>query len=220
MTADPNLVDSARTVARISYGEAAELARLGAKVLHSKMIEPVIEQEIPIRILNSRAPERGGTIIGSDTNLTNGAVKAIAYKTNLTGIDITSTPALVANGFLSAIKDICHRHRVGMQIVGSLAAGISFACEESGSLASLIEDLERIGSVETKPHRAMVSCVGEGLQREDSAENLRRTLSDIDPTLRWHSTSSLSLISMIDRNLVGSVVREIHQSLFTSELPT
>ena len=219
MTADPNLVDSARTVSQISYGEAVELARLGAKVLHSRMIQPVIKQEIPIRILNSRAPEGSGTLIGSGTKVTNGAVKAIAHKINLTGIDITSTPAFVANGFLRAIKDIFHRHRVGMQIVASSAVGISFACEEAGSLSSLVEDLQQVGSVETKPQRAIVSCVGEGLQREASAENLRRVLRDIDPTLTWHNTSRLSVISMVDPDLVGPVVQKLHQSLFMSEPP-
>src|SRR6185436_16570219 len=37
MSADPSLVKSARTVSQLSYQEAGELARLGARVLHSKM---------------------------------------------------------------------------------------------------------------------------------------------------------------------------------------
>ena len=79
-TADPRLVKSTRTVPHISYAEAAQLAKLGARVMHPKMIEPVIATRIPIRILNSHAPQHPGTLISDDAAQSNGGVKAIAHK--------------------------------------------------------------------------------------------------------------------------------------------
>ena len=79
-TADPRLVQSTRTVPHISYAEAAQLAKLGARVMHPKMIEPVLAAQIPIRILNSHAPEQPGTMISAESPETNGKVKAIAHK--------------------------------------------------------------------------------------------------------------------------------------------
>ncbi len=215
MTADPNLVDGARTVSQISYDEAAELARLGAKVLHSKMIQPVTEQEIPIRILNSRVPERSGTLICSGNQAPNGAVKAIACNTRQARIDITSTPAFVANGFLRAVKGIFDRHRVGMQIVAKSEVGASFICEYAEAPPSLVQDLAKVGSVETRAQQATVSCVGEGLK--ETAGNLQQVLRAIDPTVIWHSTSSISLVSMVNPERVRPLVRHIHQCLFPSE---
>jgi aspartate kinase len=78
-TADPHLVQSTRTVPHVSYAEAAQLAKFGARVMHPKMIEPVIADGIPIRILNSHAPEHPGTLISAETH-PNGTVKAIAHK--------------------------------------------------------------------------------------------------------------------------------------------
>lgn len=78
-TADPRLVQATRTVPHVSYTEAAELAKLGARVMHPKMIEPVIAQRIPIRILNSHAPQQPGTLISAEAH-PNGTVKAIAHK--------------------------------------------------------------------------------------------------------------------------------------------
>jgi aspartate kinase len=63
LTADPNLVPQARTLAELSYAEAAELAYYGADVLHPKTIRPVIESGIPLRILNSFNPTHPGTLI-------------------------------------------------------------------------------------------------------------------------------------------------------------
>ncbi len=78
-TANPNLVTATGTIPVISYDEARELAALGARVMHPKMIGPVIEKNIPIRIRNSRFPERSGTLICAGTELPNGFVKAIAH---------------------------------------------------------------------------------------------------------------------------------------------
>ena len=79
-TANPSLVTATRTIPVISYEEARELAALGARVMHPKMIGPVIEDKIPIRIRNSRFPERSGTLICAGTELPNGFVKAIAHR--------------------------------------------------------------------------------------------------------------------------------------------
>lgn len=79
-TADPRLVKSTRTVPHISYAEAAQLAKLGARVMHPKMIEPVVATRIPVRILNSHAPQQPGTLISDDASHANGGVKAIAHR--------------------------------------------------------------------------------------------------------------------------------------------
>jgi bifunctional aspartokinase / homoserine dehydrogenase 1 len=63
MTADPHLVLTASIIAEISYREAAELARFGAKVLHPKTLGPVAQSGISIWIRNTFAPEHVGTRI-------------------------------------------------------------------------------------------------------------------------------------------------------------
>lgn len=81
-TADPAVVRATRTVPMISYDEAAQLAALGARVMHSKMIEPVIADQIPIAIRNSRSPEQRGTVIGAGSERSEGVIKAIAHHVN------------------------------------------------------------------------------------------------------------------------------------------
>src|ERR1700733_712647 len=63
LTADPRLVPEARTIPVISYREAAELAYFGAKVLHPKTLNPVMQAGITVWIRNSFTPERPGTKI-------------------------------------------------------------------------------------------------------------------------------------------------------------
>ncbi|MEO8354980.1 MAG: aspartate kinase [Chloroflexota bacterium] len=61
MTTDPRIVKEARTLPEISYGEIAELAYYGAKVLHPKTIRPIVEAGIGLRICNTFNPSHPGT---------------------------------------------------------------------------------------------------------------------------------------------------------------
>lgn len=212
LTADPRLVKTARTVPALSYAEAAELARLGARVLHSKMILPVLDQQIPVRICNSRAPEQIGTLISALPKSTAHTIKAIAHRTNLIQVDITSTPTLVANGFLHAIEQVFERHQTEMDIVARSPVGLSCTFA-SGGPQVIVQELERIGRVEVQSCRAMVSCIGEGVDQAFA----ERTLKEIDPALSWQGTTSNSLISVVDEGQLASVVGRLHEGIFEED---
>lgn len=63
LTADPRVVPDARPIREMSYREASDLAKLGAKVLHPKTLRPVMQSGIPLSIRNTFAPDRPGTKI-------------------------------------------------------------------------------------------------------------------------------------------------------------
>jgi aspartokinase/homoserine dehydrogenase 1 len=90
LTADPNIVPEARTLAELSYAEAAELAYYGADVLHPKTIKPVIENGIPLRILNTFNPNHPGTLIVDKPAHNREIWPAIISTTGLTLIAISS----------------------------------------------------------------------------------------------------------------------------------
>ena len=214
-TADPSLVKSERTVPDISYEEAAQLARLGARLMHPKMIEPIIEQQVPIRIRNSRAPDARGTLIRANSRPDKEVIKAIAYRANLTTIDISSTPAFVANGFRHAISEIFARHKTELEPVASSKVGMTFAYEEDAALPSVVQDLEKLGDVTVERARAIVGCVGDGLGNGFSDHTtIMDTLQKIDSSLTWQRISNNNLIAIVDGDEVGPIVRRLHQGIF------
>jgi len=77
MTADPRLVPGASTIPAISYRQAAELARFGAKVLHPKTLRAVAQCGIPLQIRNTFAPEHLGTKITPGGPANGGGVKGL-----------------------------------------------------------------------------------------------------------------------------------------------
>ena len=56
-------------IPRLSYDEAADLAYFGARLLHSRMIAPLAQRKLPIRIKNiaaAKADWHFGSIRGKD----------------------------------------------------------------------------------------------------------------------------------------------------------
>lgn len=89
LTADPNIVPQARSLAELSYAEAAELAYYGAEVLHPKTIRPVTESAIPLYILNSFNPEHRGTLIVENPRRDRTRLPAIISTTGLSLIALS-----------------------------------------------------------------------------------------------------------------------------------
>ena len=103
-TAHPNLVTATRTVPVISYAEAEQLAGLGARVMHPRMIEPVIGAGIPIRIRNSRFPDQAGTLICAESDAPKGTVKAIAHRANSEHGIVACVGDGLSNGLRARLK--------------------------------------------------------------------------------------------------------------------
>lgn len=55
-----------QTIERVSYKDAAVMARFGKKVLHPEAVFPVLEKQIPLRVANTLAPDEAGTLIVGD----------------------------------------------------------------------------------------------------------------------------------------------------------
>lgn len=97
MTANPNEVPEARTLAQISYSEASELAYYGAKVLHYKTILPAFRKRIPVRILNSFNPTHPGTRVTVEGDQDALGVKAV---TSIRGVSLIAISGTGMQGIL------------------------------------------------------------------------------------------------------------------------
>lgn len=68
MTADPRIVNEARPIDVMTYTEVANLAHLGAKVIHPRAVEIAMQKNVPIRV-RSTLGEGEGTLITSLTEV-------------------------------------------------------------------------------------------------------------------------------------------------------
>ncbi|HEX8149691.1 MAG TPA: lysine-sensitive aspartokinase 3 [Pyrinomonadaceae bacterium] len=222
LTADPRVVAEARTIPRLSYAEAAELAYFGAKVLHPKTILPAVVRNVPVRICNSRAPRSPDTVVYFDAEMTPRTVKAIAHKTGVLIVHITSARMLGAYGFLRAIFEIFERHRTAVDVVTTSEVSVSLSLDDPARLDAITEDLKHIAAVHVEPDRAIVCIVGEGLRSTPGiAGRVFSTIKDINVLLISQGASSVNLTFVVEEQHVAEAVRRLHAAFFecaTSEL--
>jgi aspartate kinase len=222
LTADPRVVSEARTIPRLSYAEAAELAYFGAKVLHPKTILPAVVRNIAVRICNSREPRSPDTVVYFDAEMTPRTVKAIAHKKGISIVHITSARMLGAYGFLRAIFEVFERHRTAVDIVTTSEVSVSLSLEDTGALPEIMADLEKISAVKVESGRAVVCIVGEGLRTTPGiAGRVFSTIKDINVLLVSQGASSVNLTFVVDEQHVEEAVRRLHAAFFecaTSEL--
>jgi aspartate kinase len=215
LTADPRVEPAAQTVERLSYAEASELAYFGAKVLHPKTIQPAIEGRIPVRICNSRAPEQIGTLVGPETETTQRTIKAIAHKSGVTTVQITSARMLGAYGFLRALFEVFERHKTVVDVVATSEVSVSLSLDDASALPAIVTQLEQLGTVRVEKGCAIVCVVGEGLRGTPGiAARVFSAISDINVTLISQGASSINFTFAIEEEHVEEAVRRLHREFF------
>jgi len=218
LTADPRVVPEAQTIGRLSYGEAAELAYFGAKVLHPKTIQPAIENSIPVRICNSRAPHEPGTLVGPETETSPRTIKAIAHKTGVTTVQISSARMLGAYGFLRALFEVFDRHRTVVDVVTTSEVSVSLSLDDASALPAIVAELEQFGTVRVEEGRAIICVVGEGLRGTPGiAARVFSTISDINVTLISQGASSINFTFAIEEERVKEAVTRLHEEFFATK---
>lgn len=215
LTADPRLIKDARTIPSLTYDEAAELAYLGAKVLHPKTIRPAAERHIPVRICNSRAPEEPGTFVSAETAPASRAVKVITHKTGISLLHVTPTRALGTSEFLSAVFEIFNAHHTAASIVSFTETSAMLSLSDAGVLPQMADQLGRVGSVKVEKSRALVGVVGEGVCATVGVmASVCGAIGDVNVSFITRGTSNSNLSFVVEEERVNEVVQRLHDTFF------
>ena len=143
MTADPRLVEGARTIPALTYREVAELAFYGARVLHPKTIRPCLESGIPLRIKNTFNPEHAGTVIVPDAGAEQNGMKAVTAIEELSLITVEGKGMIGVPGIAARTFGAVARHGVNVLLISQASSeqSICFAVP-AGHTDTVIADLE------------------------------------------------------------------------------
>lgn len=221
MTADPRVVGTARSIPRLTYDEAAELAYFGAKVLHPRTLHPAVERRIPVRVCNSMAPDSPSTRIdAAGAGPGAGGVKAVAHKTGITIVRITSARMLGASGFLRAIFEAFDRHGIAVDVVATSEVSVSLTVDDPGRLERAVRDLQALGRVDVEGGYAIVCVVGEALRTTPGiAARVFGALSRINVALISQGASGINLTFAVHEQDAAPAVRLLHGECLAPAAP-
>jgi aspartate kinase len=220
MTTDPSLCSSARRIKSISFGEAAELAYFGAKVLHPATLLPAVQKDIPVHILNSRDPANEGTRITARAPRCRNIFKAIAAKRRITIVDVVATRMLMAHGYLRSIFEVFDRHRCPVDMVSTSEVSVSLTVDSNQAIPAVAADLQRLADVKYEGRKAIVCLVGENLRATPGiAAKVFGAIPALSVRMISQGASEINLSFVIDEEDVPACVRALHDAFFADPDP-
>jgi len=217
LTCDPRVLDSGHRVRTITYGEAEEMARLGAKVLHPASVAPAVRQRIPITIRNSRRPEIEGTQIVAQPNGSGVTVKSIACKTGMTVVHLDVRHVGGLPSITEGLGSLFARNHITVELVEARPAGVSFAIENSTLLPELLRKVDRSVQVRVEEERAVIGLVGEGVGSTPVLmSRALNALSGINVSMSAQGSSLLTVCFAVPESALRASVERLHREFFSS----
>ena len=170
LSADSTLVENPIQIERLTYNEAAELSYFGAKILHPRTVEPLLDTDIPIRIFNingSLDVEKPLTVISSEKIVADGIIKSVTYSDDFGILKLIGPGVGASPGILAKVTTALYL--AGINIISVLTSQISINIllskqdlQKAYTHVSGIE-LSAVGELEITEDIAIVIAVGNGI---------------------------------------------------------
>jgi aspartate kinase len=216
LTADPGMVPHAHRVKVISFTEAAELAYFGAKVLHPSTVNPAIDRNIPVLILNSRRPQVEGTRILSQTVPSKNVVKSIACKSKVTVLNIHSVRMFMAHGFMRRIFEVFDRYETSVDMIATSEVNVSLTVDQSERMGAIVRDLREFSEVSVEENEAIICIVGDNIRYTPGvAARVFKALAQINVRMISQGASALNLGVVVAAADLPAAVSALHTEFFT-----
>lgn len=223
-TADPRLIPEAKTIAHLSYEEAAELSYFGAKVLHPLTMVPVSLKNIPIFIKNTFEPSAEGTKI-SDA-ISGSGVKAITVMNELSlvtvqGKGVTGVPSVAAKVFgalassnidVFLISQASSEHNISFVVRGKSSI---LAVESVHGILSDEMSSKDIDVVQLNNSLSIVAVVGNDMLSIQSITSKTFTAlgaSGVNVTAISYGSSKQSISFVVESSEAVTALKSLHQT--------
>jgi len=227
-TADPRVVSTAACLAELSFDEAMELAHFGAKVLHPRTIAPVRAQGIPLRVRNSLAPERPGTLVHAGAAASARPARGLSLMRRAALLDVSGPGMRGVPGMAARVFAALAAREINVVLItqGSSECAISVcvAQESAETAARLLERAfaaERaaglMDAVALRQGLAILSLVGDGMRHQPGvAGALFGALGDLDCNVVAiaQGSSERSISAVIPEEQGARAMEAVHARFF------
>ncbi len=221
-TANPDLVENSKKIEKLSYQEANEMANFGANILHAKTIIPLIEKNIPLRILNTFNADNTGTLIGSKTE--NGGIKSLSVDKDVALVNLIGRGLLGKVGVDGRIFTALGKENISVSIIsqGSSERGIGFIVEaKSGYKAKNILENEFKNEFQSKDvsqiyvteNVSVISIIGQSLYSFNQPYSAL-IKNHITPILINNTVTGENVCLVVKKSDLNKAVNVIHGEIF------
>jgi aspartate kinase len=222
MTADPRIAVDAEVLSEVSFSEAMEMALFGAKYMHPRTLEPVIETGIPVRIRNVMNPAQIGTmILQSPSDTSKRIVKSVSAIRRTGLIDVGGTAMAGTPGTAAKIFDALAKKNINIIMISQSPS------ESSISMVLRNDDIEKaisilelsllgkvIKKVEVNNNVSVIAVVGSGMRGiQGVAARIFSAVAreNVNVIMIAQGSSQLNLAFVVSDNDCETAIRALHK---------
>jgi len=201
-TADPRIVSDAERIDSLSYDEAEEMARAGAKVLHRDALAWARRHNVALYARSSFVDQgQGGTVIRC--NPTERAATAIAVVGRTDLVRVSAEPTAAVEELLLAIALVFRSENAGM-------VEWIFSQEDMTEQATLFDALRAVGAT-VESSLGSVTVIGAGIGEDRDTyrtiqEAFRGTPSQLSPTA-WTAWMPVDRVESLTKSLHTALIK-------------
>jgi len=221
-TANPDLVAEAKRISELSYGEANELANFGTNILHAKTIIPLIEKNIPLRILNTFNNDNEGTLISAKTSKE--GIKSLSVIENMALINLEGRGLLGKVGVDARIFRTMGNNNISVSIIsqGSSERGIGLVVDAKDahlaktSLETEFQTdfkLQDINNITVVDQVSVISIVGQDLSTFHKPFNAL-IKNQVVPLLFNNTISGKNVSLVVKKSDLHKALNVVHGQVF------
>jgi aspartate kinase len=216
MSADPRVVPGTKTIKEMDYGEAAELAFFGAKVLHPRTIEPARKKKILVRVKNTFEPAAEGTSIRDSKKNGESLLKSVAVKSDLAVVKVYSSEIVYNPGLVMHLLATVSENGSAAYAISTSLSTLAFAVPSS-SAKTICERIKRSGEeiekVTVKDNVSLICAVGDDLiNRIGASAKIFQEAAEVEANIEMISegASDVALNFVVPSDKANDVVRKLH----------
>lgn len=231
MTADPEKVQDALSLDSLTYEEAMELSHFGANVLHPPAIQPALEKNITIRILNTFNTDFKGTILTKRLRSSDHLIKGISSIEDIALLRIQGSGMIGVPGIASRLFSALAKGRINVILISQASSEHSICVAVDPTIVNdakkLIEseftleiDAHLIDNVIIERGLSIIAIVGENMQKTSGISGrLFSALGEngINVVAIAQGSSELNISVVVSKNDEIKSLNAIHEAFFLSE---
>ena len=221
-SADPNIVNNAKKINKISYEEMLEMSSTGSKVLQTRSVELAMKNNLRLQVLSSFNKRKGTFIINEKELIEKEIVSGVSYSKNESKITISGVPD--KPGISAKIFEILALNNINVDMIvqnisqDGISANLTFTVQSRDmdlSKKILEENNKTLNykNIITDSDVSKISVVGMGMMSQTGVANkMFKTLANKKINILAISTSEIKISVLIKKKHTEEAIKSLHNA--------
>jgi len=227
MSADPKVVPNASIIQNLTYNEAAELSYFGARILHPRTFEPLIDRDIPIRLFNITDfthDLKPVSIVSNKGVISDSVIKSVTFSDDFGILRLHGAGVGIKPGIMAQVTTALNKQGINIKsiVTAQTSINILLAHEDlhTGLNISRNTGLTSVDHIEPIEDITVIAVVGNGiLETPGIAARMFTAVSIHNINIRMISAgaSNEAIYFIIAKHDRENAIQSIHDEFFNSK---